>query len=232
MLKKKSQIQVLSFDIFRTLVDLDSRAPMVYERIHGKKGTRLQIRRFWSDIGMLYRIELNKSLSQNIYEGFAPIFVRVMGWIQKKYSLSGSAHQFTDILMDEEKKALLFPDALETVSVLSKKYSICLVSDTDPEMVTSILPKIPVKKLFLSCDYQAYKEDSKNTLFQAVLDDYKIDPSHIMHIGDSYSDVFGSKRANMNSIWINRYMPWLRWKHADIKPDYTISSLYRLTMFL
>jgi HAD superfamily hydrolase (TIGR01549 family) len=228
MIKKNKQPKVLCFDIFRTLVDLDSRAPIVYKRIFNKKGTRNQIRIFWSDIGTFYRIELNKSLSQNIYEGFAPIFVRIMERIKTKYSLSGSPRHYKDILIEEEKKAPLFSDALQTISILSKKVSICLVSDTDSEMVTLVLPTIPIKKLFLSCDFQAYKEDPQNTLFKAVLKDYQIDPSSIIHVGDSYSDVIGSKRANMTSIWINRYRPWLRWNHTDIKPDHTISSLNQL----
>jgi putative hydrolase of the HAD superfamily len=155
-----------------------------------------------------------------------------MDRIKTKYSLSDSPHHYKDILIEEEKKAPLFSDALQTISILSKKVSICLVSDTDAEMVRLVLPTIPIKKLFLSCDFLAYKEEPQNTLFKAVLQDYKINPSSIIHVGDSYSDVVGSKRANMTSIWINRYRPWLRWKHADIKPDHTISSLHQLTKIL
>ncbi len=228
MLLKKQSIHIISFDIFRTLVDLDSRAPKVYERIFLAKGKPSQIRRFWSDIGHRYRIELSHSLSKERYEGFAPLFVRVMEWIKNKYNLTGSAENYKDILIEEEKQSCLFPDALETIHALSKHFTLCVVSDTDPDMVTSILPSIPIQKKFLSYDHQAYKEDPQNKLFQAVIDDFKVYPTHILHIGDSYSDVIGSKRLSMNSVWINRYKPWYWWKHKDIKPDYTITALKQL----
>jgi len=228
MLLKKQSIHIISFDIFRTLVDLDSRAPKVYERIFLTKGAPSQVRRFWSDIGHRYRIELSHSLSKEKYEGFAPLFVRVMEWIKNKYNLKGSAEEYKDILIEEEKQSSLFPDALDTIHALSKRYTLCVVSDTDPDMVTTILPSIPIKKKFLSYDHQAYKEDPQNKLFKAVIDDFKVDPTHILHIGDSYSDVIGSKRLNMNSVWINRYKPWYWWKHKDIQPDHTITALKQL----
>ncbi len=226
---KKPNFQIISFDIFRTLIDLDSQAGIVFEKIMNRKGSRKEIRKFWIQIGNLYRIELEKTLSKGIYEGFHPLFERVMQTLAKEYKLPNDGNQYASVIVNEEGEAPFFKDALPILNYCLANYKVCIVSDTDPEMVKNILPRLPVEDLFLSCDLNSYKEDYHNTLFQAVLSHYKgVTPSEILHIGDSYSDIVGAQKAGITTCWINRYSPWIRWHHKDVKPNYIIRNLYQL----
>ncbi|MCK5847946.1 MAG: HAD family hydrolase [Caldisericia bacterium] len=229
---KKKNFEVISLDIFRTLVDLDSRASIIFKKVMGKNGTKSEIRKFWLEVGRVYRKELTKVLKSGKYEGFYPLFLKEMVHFKKMYNLPLDVEEYADIIIEEENLSPFFKDAIPMIELLMLKYKVCITSDTDPEMITNILPNIPAKKLFLSCDFNTYKEDPKNGLFKAVVDFYNIEPSKILHIGDSYSDIIGAKRAGMQACWLNRYKPLLMWKHKDVKPDFTIKNLYQLKRFL
>jgi putative hydrolase of the HAD superfamily len=92
-------------------------------------------------------------------------------------------------------------------------------------MIEEIVGKVEFDRIYISEKYKAYKFDRSGTLFKAALNDFKIEPQEMLHIGDGYSDTIGAKQVGADSAWINRW--GVEWKH-EIRPDYVVPSLLDL----
>jgi FMN phosphatase YigB (HAD superfamily) len=92
-------------------------------------------------------------------------------------------------------------------------------------MVEEILSRVKFDQFYISEKYKACKFDNSGTLFKAALDEFKISPHEMLHIGDGYSDVVGAKQAGADAAWINR-RGW-DWNH-EIRPGYIVTSLLEL----
>ncbi|NMM53943.1 HAD family hydrolase [Paenibacillus aquistagni] len=62
-------------------------------------------------------------------------------------------------------------------------------------------------------------------MFKQLLDRYQVDPSKVIHIGDSVADVVGAKREGISACWLNRNKR--SWDHK-VAPDLVIQSLEEL----
>ncbi|MNE75642.1 Pyrimidine 5'-nucleotidase YjjG [compost metagenome] len=76
--------------------------------------------------------------------------------------------------------------------------------------------------MFTSEQFQSYKNDENNIMFKEMLKFYNADPSKVLHIGDSVSDIVGANREGITTCWLNRNKR--TWEH-QVKPDYVIESL-------
>lgn len=104
----------------------------------------------------------------------------------------------------------------------------CIVSDADEDMVPGFYQEYGIM-LFTSENYQSYKNDEHNKMFKELLRINGVDPSKVLHIGDSVNDVLGAKREGMKACWLNRR--GLNWEW-DVEPDYEVRSLLELNPIL
>lgn len=92
----------------------------------------------------------------------------------------------------------------------------------DYEMVMPLLKKYKFNEVFISEKVMSYKNDPNSKIFNSVLKHYSIEPSKILHIGDSLSDISRANRVGIKSCWINRENR--EWEYSS-KPDYIVKSL-------
>ncbi|WP_042201669.1 HAD family hydrolase [Paenibacillus camerounensis] len=216
-----SRYKVISLDMFQTLVNIEGRREYVWRPI------------LKQDYSEERALELGSLLLRSYYETAAEVRETGSFWTSKEIYSHGFQRVFgqhkvdfdymqaVDILFAQHRLSALYDDTERFLEQVCREYEVCIVSDTDILMLPEFYLNYPVT-LFTSEQYQSYKNDSRNLMFNAVLTHYGTAPEQIIHIGDTPSDILGAARAGMTSCWINR--TGASWKHT-VKPDYTVVSL-------
>lgn len=217
------KFELLCIDMFQTLVNVNTRIPFIWERILRDKYTET------------LAFECAKSVSKNVFNGFhqsassneefvnlktmfRPFFKTVL----EEMNISFDAQEAVKIFMDEHTNATPYDDVESFFTLLGNMLPMCLVTDADYEMVLPLLKKYKFDEIFISEKVMSYKNEPNSRIFKEVLKHYSINPSKVLHIGDSSSDIIGANRVGIKTCWINREN--IEWKYNP-RPDYTVKSL-------
>lgn len=218
-----NELKVVSVDMFQTLVDVNSRRYEVFKSILDDKFNEEFADECWNAANSI----LSRCIKYYIEQGefFYPVRKVFESCYQELFPMKGinfNPANGARILADEHGKSELYEDTEVFLHNVHKKYPICLVSDTDCDMVQPILERLEFDEVFLSEELKCYKNSRSKSMFTYVLSHYKVNPQQIIHIGDSYADVAGAKGMGITACWLNRYNK--EWKY-DIRPDYIVTSL-------
>ena len=108
---------------------------------------------------------------------------------------------------------------------------VCIVSNADTEDIEIAIGALglPIEHVVTSEDARSYKPDA--AIFHRALDYMGVDPSRVIHVGDSlHSDVGGAAKLGIKTCWI-RYADRI----LDVgtgQADYEISSMTDLPAIL
>ncbi|MEF2965333.1 HAD family hydrolase [Paenibacillus sp. M1] len=219
-----SSYEVVSLDLFQTLVNIEMRRTKIWspilsdrftEELAAECGGRLlqgyyKYKRHFSELEAF-------TLIQKIYESsFAELFTGT--------GITFDCGEANRIFFREHTLAEFYEDTVPFLDMVTEKYNVCIVSDADDDMVPSFYKDYGIR-LFNSEQYRSYKNDEQNAMFKDMLRHYRICPAKAIHIGDSVSDVLGAKREGITACWLNRNK--LSWEH-EVKPDIVAESLNEL----
>lgn len=218
------RFEVISLDMFQTLVNVDSRKEQIWKRILQESFTSEMASEYGrSLLNHYYSVSTEARrlgqfvLTRDIYRSsFERIF--------EQYYISYDCFDAVEILFHEHRMSEFYEETEDVLKRLIKEFRVCIVSDTDIMMLPEFYKNYQIP-LFASEQYLSYKNDHDNRMFQEVIQHYGIEPSKVIHIGDTASDVLGAKRAGMSACWINRDKQ--QW-NQDIQPDYIIQSLVEI----
>lgn len=100
-----------------------------------------------------------------------------------------------------------FPDTLDALEELKKKYKLALIANTDCFSIEDIMTKFDLNKYFDVTCY-SYKEGYLKTdkeMFEIALERLGLKEYEAVMIGDSVeSDIFGATQAGLKAILIDR----------------------------
>jgi putative hydrolase of the HAD superfamily len=218
--------KLISFDMFQTLVDVNTQKDMVMQAVFGEEYSAEKGDLLWNDANRFVFSYFHRP--QNEAQDFATVlsvFEQCYTELFPRYHVKLDPGTGARIVAVAHNKSLFYGDSLPFLEKVQQKYRTCLISDADLLMVEEILSKVRFDQVFLSEKYKAYKFDRLGTLFRAAFREFEIQPHEMLHIGDGYSDVLGAKGAGADAAWINRR--GVEWKH-EVEPDYTVSSLLEL----
>jgi HAD superfamily hydrolase (TIGR01549 family) len=217
------KFKIISVDMFQTLVDVNSRREHVWKKILGDVYSQHFAKECWEEANKVIFSHFNKYVSEEqCFRSTKYIFEKCYEEVFPQKGVKFDPKKGAEILASEHGYSCSYEDTEMFLKAVGEKYPICLVSDTDGDMVLPLLKRFKFDKVFLSEEYQCYKFDPKSDIFHKVINYYKVDPSEIIHIGDGYSDVVGANRAGIKTCWLNRH--GANWSH-EIMPDYTVTSL-------
>jgi putative hydrolase of the HAD superfamily len=100
-----------------------------------------------------------------------------------------------------------YPETMEVLENLKKKYKLVLIANSDPFSIGPTLEKFKMEKLFdkiiLSCDFGYLKTDKE--LFEAALKKLRLKADDAVMVGDSpESDVNAATNAGIKAILVDR----------------------------
>ena len=114
----------------------------------------------------------------------------------------------------------LFPEALEVLEALSRRFRLALVSDSQEPYVFSELRMAGLKRFFpvVVCSASAGYRKPDTRIFADALREMKLTESEVVYVGDSTErDVVGASNAGIQAIWIRRHGAH---GHTEDLPDF------------
>jgi putative hydrolase of the HAD superfamily len=221
--KLLDSIDLLCVDMFQTLVDVKPRIPFIWKRILQEQYTpelaESCFRLVQTKIITPYH-EITGQLTgfQNLKTLFKPYFKQIKEELRLDYDEEDATLTF----LVEQGHSVSFPDTRPFFDGLNGRLPVCLISDTDDDMIQPLLRQYTFDKVFTSENTRSYKSDPRGTIFKTVLNHYNLAPERVLHVGDAISDIKGAKSLSIQACWINRNGS--EWSY-DIKPDYVIQKL-------
>jgi 2-haloalkanoic acid dehalogenase type II len=215
--------KLVSFDMFQTLVDVESQKYEVMKAVFGEAYTKETADQLWEDSNnYVYAYFHRFNVDKEDFKSILNVFTDCYSELFPKYGIKINPYMGATILAKRHNDALFYPETRNIIEDIKEKYKICLISDADTIMIKDILKQFYFDKVYISEDYREYKSNVKGTMFKLAINEFGIKPYEMIHIGDGYNDVVGAKKAGADAIWINRNNR--EWKHT-IKPDYIVNSL-------
>jgi putative hydrolase of the HAD superfamily len=210
--------------MFQTLVDVNSLRHHFWQKVLGSNYSEARVDDYTEQWGKLFpdHFNLTAASGTNGFLSLKPVFEIFWNKFFKKFNIDFDHRKAARIHVDVHRLAPPYEDTEVFLNTIRGHFPICLVTDSDCEMVQPHLDKYGFDQVFISERLRAYKGDSENRMFQAVARHYSIPSETIFHIGDMYSDIAGANQAGMTTCWINR--DGKSWNYCD-KPDYEVKSL-------
>ena len=200
----------LFFDLDRTLWDFEKNANVALTEIHSR----------FSKVGYIGDYERFSIVYHYVNEGLWDKYRR--GVISKEQLIEDRFHlTFNEFGFNNKKVALeagemyldlsprqtgMFPDALEVVEALSKKYKIHILTNGFKEVQTIKLKNCGlepfISQLITSEDAGCQKPDER--IFQYAVKQVGASPDEVLMIGDDLiADIAGAQNAGIDYVWFN-----------------------------
>lgn len=222
-------IQLVSVDLFDTLVDVSSSRYTLWQTFLGETSTPTRVEQAWAltnqvlfaALDQLNTTATNQSLHAVLQACYTAVFARLQvvfdpeeaAWVAARY----------------HAQRPWFPDAVSCVEGVRQRYRLCLASDTDEVTVGDHVRQYPFDRCFTSERLWVYKEDVQNRFFGAVVRHYALAPGQILHVGDSPAEIVAAQRVGLQTCWVNRRGS--SWPH-ERPPTYAVASLDALVALL
>ena len=222
--------QVISFDLFMTLADLDARVPVLWERILKRPLTQEEVARYAAGLKSHY-LPYYHALREPPFVTMGAVFRRGFAEYFRAEGIDADPDRAADIFLKEHNDCPIFEDASALLERLQGRYRVVISTDADCSMVRDLLPRIPHELAFVSEELGAYKAYRDGSFFRQVIKKTGVQPQEILHIGDGSSDLIGAKLCGIDVYHVDREGRGLP-QGVSTPPDYTGRGLAELTELL
>lgn len=225
------RFDVVSIDMFQTLVSIDSRRHHIWRTLLGERYSESLVEEYWTLTSKFVMEYFHRLTQQTTFLPLEVVFEKAFKQIFHEIKSDSDPRHGARVFLTEHALASCFDDARPFLARITKRYPVCLVSDADDGMISpSLLGLCNFDSVFTSAQLHSYKNDPAAKLFSAVIEHYGTPPERILHIGDGSSDVLGARRVGMRTCWLNRNgHPW---RHHNVQPDYTVRTLLEVNSIL
>ena len=222
-------IQLVSVDLFDTLVDVSTGRHALWQTFLGVTSTPARVEQAWTLTNQVFFTALDQlnttSTYQSLHTMFQACYTEVFARLQVAFDPGEAAREAARY----HAQRPWFPEALRCLESVRRRYRLCLSSDTDEAMVGKHVRQYPFDRCFTSERLQVYKGDTRNRFFEAVVRHYALAPCQILHVGDSYTAIVAAQRLGLQTCWVNR--TGRSWPH-ERPPEYEVASLDALVALI
>jgi 2-haloacid dehalogenase len=219
-----SQVKLLSFDVFGTLISVREGSYGAFQAIlRQAKADHVDVKAFWE-----HWEEANIAAYWNPYRPYKDICRDSLAATFRHYGVNGDPATI-QLYFDAFNRFPLYPDVTDTLTALAKRYRLAVVSNIDDDL----LARTPLGRDFdLVCTAErarGYKPTG--ILFKHLLTESGLGTDAILHCGQSqFTDLVGGKPLGLTIAWINRRGIALS---SDVpKPDYVFPDIRSVAALL
>ena len=222
-------IQLVSVDLFDTLVDLSSGRHALWQTFLGETSTPARLEQAWTlSTQVLFTTfdQINAtSMYQSLHAVLQACYTAVFARLQVTFDPEAAAR----VAARYHAQRPWFPDAVPWLEGMRRRYRLCMASDADEAMVGEHVRQYPFDRCFTSERLRVYKGDVQNRFFGAIVRQYALAPCQMLHVGDSPAEIIAAQLVGLQTCWVNR--SGLSWPHAR-PPTYAVASLKALVTLL
>ncbi|MFC1557423.1 haloacid dehalogenase type II [candidate division KSB1 bacterium] len=225
-----SSFEVLTFDCYGTLIDwetgiIEALKP-VFVRHHIKVSDK--------EILELYA-EMEAMAETREYVTYRKVLKAVMENISQHFGMSMVVTAF-DVLAESIRSWEPFPDTVEALTALKKRYRLGILSNIDDDLFkySSKKLRVPFDWIITAEQAQSYKPSLNNFFY--MLQKIDIPQERILHVAQSvHHDIVPAQKIGLKTVWVNRSGPRKRFGAtlpAHGKPDLEVPDLKTLTALM
>ncbi|MFB6309725.1 MAG: haloacid dehalogenase type II [Salinirussus sp.] len=212
------RVDVVTFDSFSTLVDVESTA----RPLEGVVDDPVTFARDWHSRAAFYGIVANHLDHYETYYDFHRLALEYLLAERDIAATPTELDEITSIYYDMTP----FPDVRPGMEHLSEAgYALGIVSNGDPEMLDSLVETLGIADLLsgvISADaVKRYKPARQ--LYEYAADRLETEPAAMLHVANGSVDIMGAKHTGLQAAWLNRTEtppePW------GPEPDITIDDI-------
>lgn len=214
------------FDLYGTVVDMQTgliQAMTPYLRSKGWPGEPSRLVTWWR------RTHFENSMIDGLLHR-AHISYREIGRISLSYALerAGIAHTQEEVrkLVAEIERLKPFPDAVEALTRLKRKYRLVILSNGDPDMLEAIKPHLGIEfnRVISVAEAGSFKPHAAT--YRKAAEIMAAPPEEILFVANHAFDCVGAKAFGMRAAFIDRRKrPYGDWPY---QPDLVVSNLKEL----
>jgi 2-haloacid dehalogenase len=212
--------QLLSFDVFGTLVDARTHTYAAFQSMLTDCGASgVDVKAFWE-----HWEERNIAHYWEPYRRYRDICELSLAEAFEHFAIKGSPRLIERYFAAFAGLAL-FPDVAPTLDRLAKRYRLAVVSNIDDDLLAATQLGRTFDLVCTAERAKGYKPDG--TLFRHLIAHAGCGRDDILHSGQSqHTDMVGGKPLGLTIAWINRRGVAL---HPSVpKPDYVFSDVAAL----
>jgi FMN phosphatase YigB (HAD superfamily) len=222
-------MKLLSIDIFQTLVDITPNKFELWKKILGNNFSENNAQKGW-DLATKYIFTLLQEIEYSnnflrLESIFEQAYLKVFSELCINYSPKAASLGLKAI----HREAKIFYDTYSFLNKMKQKYTICLSSDADNDMLEGLIDNFSYDVLYTSENLKTYKIWKNNNFFSTIMNDFNVQCSDILHVGDASSDVIGANSANVKVCWLNRNNR--NWEYSG-EPDFIINNFEQLSNYI
>ncbi|MFQ6674130.1 MAG: haloacid dehalogenase type II [Fidelibacterota bacterium] len=218
--------EVLTFDCYGTLIDWESGILSAMKRILTTHHVELEDRAILEQVATLEAraeggaFQDYKSVLKKVVDGFASEFHFDPATDEEK------------LLGESLKKWEPFPDTVDALRVLKKKYKLAILSNVDDDLFSLSARRLKVEFdwVITAQQVRSYKPSLNN--FRYAIREIGAPKKRVLHVAQSiYHDIIPAHRSGLSTVWVNRQPSRMRldtWPIAYPRPDVEVPNLKSL----
>ena len=196
-----SQFEVLSFDCYGTLIDWEGGILPVLKNLletHNINQSDKQILELFAE----FESELEKGT--NGYLKYREVLRQVVKKFSERFNFDVTEAELNS-LPNSLKNWQPFPDTVEALKALKKRFRLAIISNTEDELFADTAKHLQVEFdwIITAEQVKSYKPSPRN--FEFAIQRMGISPDKLLHVAESiYHDVIPVKAMGLSTVWVNR----------------------------
>ena len=194
-----NQFRVLTFDCYGTLIDWENGILSALKPVFKKHKIKIENKQILE----LYA-ELESRAEKSKYTLYKNVLKEVVQGIGKRLGFKPSSSEL-NCLVNSLKNWKPFPDTVEALQELKKRFKLAIISNIDDELFAFSAKHLKVKfdYIITAKQVRSYKPSLNN--FKTAIKRMGMPSKEILHVAQSiYHDIIPAKKVGLSTVWVNR----------------------------
>ena len=194
-----SQYSALTFDCYGTLIDWEGGILSALRPLVTAQGISLSDEILLETYG-----ELEAAQEAGEFQSYRAILRGVVGGFGERYGFAVN-EAVQNALVDSFEKWLPFPDTVEALARLAKRFSLNVISNVDDDLfaLSAQHLKADFRNVVTAQRVGSYKPNFRN--FEVALQTINLPKERVLHVAQSlYHDIAPANHLGIASVWVNR----------------------------
>lgn len=194
-----NKLEVLTFDCYGTLIDWESGILELLKPLLSNNSINLNDKQILE----LYA-EFESEEEQGEYTKYRDVLRAVVRKLGQRFSFEPSLAE-QDSLPDSIKNWQPFPDTVEALKSLKKRFKLAIISNVDDDIFASTAQRLNVEFdwVITAEQVKSYKPSLNN--FKRAIERMEMPPEKILHVaGSIYHDIVPASSLGIKTVWVNR----------------------------
>ncbi|BAY23556.1 haloacid dehalogenase, type II [Calothrix sp. NIES-2100] len=193
------QSKVLTFDCYGTLIDWESGVLAALKPLLSAHGYDLddeEILQFFA--------EFEAEIQKGEYRKYQEVLTRVVQKFGEQFNFAPTNEELPS-LANSIRHWLPFPDTVEALKALKKKYKLAIISNVDDNLFAFSAQHLEVEFdwIITAEQVKSYKPALNN--FKVAIERIKLPQEQILHVACSiYHDIIPAQSLGISTVWVNR----------------------------